>query len=179
MGLFKEKDQETPQSFGKYLLERQQELELSDNETAYLAGSMFGAGSDTTASAISISILAAACFPKAQAKVQEELDNVIGKERGEFECEKVLRELRIYGIFLAPTFADQEMLPQTAAFVMETFRWRPVSAGGMCVCLISQSSILIYLALGFAHKATKDIIWVGFLLSFVFPSSETDLIMRP
>ena len=45
---------------------------------------MFGAGSDTTASAISISIMAAACFPNAQAKVQEELDNVIGKERGTF-----------------------------------------------------------------------------------------------
>ena len=89
MGIFKERGQELPQSFGKYLLERQKELELSDNETAYLAGSMFGAGSDTTASAISISIMAAACFPKAQAKVQEELDNVIGKERGEFfECEK-------------------------------------------------------------------------------------------
>jgi cytochrome P450 len=44
---------------------------------------MFGAGSDTTASAISISIMAAACYPEAQAKVQEELDNVIGKERGE------------------------------------------------------------------------------------------------
>ena len=25
------------------------------------------------------------------------------------------------------------MLPQTAAFVLETFRWRPVSAGGMCM----------------------------------------------
>jgi len=122
-----EKGQDTPQSFGKYLLERQQELELSDNETAYLAGSIFGAGSDTTASAISISIMAAACFPKAQAKVQEELDNIIGKER-------------------APTFADQEMLPQTSAFVMETFRWRPVSAGG------------------FAHKATKDIIWNNYLI---------------
>ena len=79
----KEKGQEAPQSFGKYLLERQQDLELSDNETAYLAGSMFGAGSDTTASAISISIMAAACFPKAQSKVQEELDSVIGRERGE------------------------------------------------------------------------------------------------
>ena len=89
-GNIKEKGQETPQSFGKYLLERQQELELNDNETAYLAGSMFGAGSDTTASAISISIMAAACFPKAQAKVQEELDNMIGKERGGFECEKSL-----------------------------------------------------------------------------------------
>jgi cytochrome P450 len=45
---------------------------------------LFGAGSDTTASAISISIMAAACFPNAQSKVQEELENVIGKERGEF-----------------------------------------------------------------------------------------------
>ena len=105
--IFKEKGQETPQSFGKYLLERQNELELSDNETAYLAGSMFGAGSDTTASAISVSIMAAACFPKAQSKVQEELDNVIGKERGEFECQnsqqQFLREL-IYHIFLSTYF---------------------------------------------------------------------------
>ncbi|KAF8797498.1 cytochrome P450 [Phlegmacium glaucopus] len=122
-----ERGEGLPPSFGKYLLERQKELELSDNETAYLAGSMFGAGSDTTASAISVSIMAAACYPKAQAKVQEELDNVIGKER-------------------APTIADQEMLPQTAAFVLETFRWRPVSAGG------------------FAHKATKDIIWKNYLI---------------
>ena len=126
----KERGQEISQSFGKYLLERQKELNLSDNETAYLAGSMFGAGSDTTASGISISIMAAACHPKAQAKVREELDNVIGKERGE-------SNLRIWGCgfmtFLAPTLADQEMLPQTTAFVLETFRWRPVSAGGMCI----------------------------------------------
>ena len=60
---------------------------------------MFGAGSDTTASAISISILAAACFPNAQAKVQEELDNVIGKLRGKFWVWTVSRELRIYHIF--------------------------------------------------------------------------------
>ena len=40
--------------------------------------------------------------------------------------------------FIAPTVADQEMLPQTAAFVMETFRWRPVSAGGMYISNISK-----------------------------------------
>ncbi len=114
---------EVPLSFGKYLLERQKELELSDNETAYLAGSMFGAGSDTTASAISISILAAACYPKEQLKVWEELENVVGKDR-------------------APTLMDQGRLPQTMAWVLETFRWRPVSAGG------------------FSHRATKDITWV-------------------
>ena len=83
-GLFaiQEHGEQMPDSFGKYLLEKQKELELSDNETAYLAGSMFGAGSDTTASAISIAVLAAACYPKAQAKVQEELDAIVGRERG-------------------------------------------------------------------------------------------------
>lgn len=75
--------EEIPQSFGKYLLERQQELNLNEAETAYLAGSMFGAGSDTTASAISVSILAAACYPEAQRMIQAELDTIIGKERGE------------------------------------------------------------------------------------------------
>ncbi|PPQ96503.1 hypothetical protein CVT26_010438 [Gymnopilus dilepis] len=119
-----DRGEEVPQSFGKYLLERQKELELSDDETAYLAGSMFGAGSDTTASAISIAVMAAACYPEAQAKVQEELDTVIGP----------------------PTLEDQDKLPQTMAFVLETFRWRPVSAGG------------------FAHKATKDIIWNNYVI---------------
>jgi len=116
-----------PESFGKYLLERQASLGLSDDETAYLAGSMFGAGSDTTASAISIGVLAAACYPEAAARVQDELDNVVGRER-------------------PPTFADQDMLPQLNAFMLETFRWRPVTAGG------------------FAHKATKDIIYKGYVI---------------
>jgi len=130
LGLVKaqmERGEEVPQSFGKYLLERQSELELSDDETAYLAGSMFGAGSDTTASAISVAVLASACYPEARAKVQAELDQVIGRER-------------------APTLADHDTLPQLQAFVLETFRWRPVSAGG------------------FAHKATKDLVWQNYLI---------------
>ncbi|KAF9456168.1 cytochrome P450 [Collybia nuda] len=134
LGLFKrqlsvvkkqmENGESIPDSFGKYLLERQQELQLSDDEASYLAGSMFGAGSDTTASAISVGVLAAACYPEAHARVREELDSVIGP----------------------PTFADQDMLPQTNAFVLESFRWRPVSAGG------------------FAHKATKDLIWQNYII---------------
>ena len=65
------------------------------------------------------------------------------------------------------------MLPQTAAFVLETFRWRPVSAGGMYIPRLEGYigiDICIYLALkGFAHKATKDIVWVSFysVLSFI------------
>lgn len=57
---------------------------MTDDETAYLAGSMFGAGSDTTASAISIAVMAAACYPHFQAKVQKELDTVVGRDRGTF-----------------------------------------------------------------------------------------------
>ena len=85
--VLQERGGQIPDSFGKYLLEKQKELGLSDNETAYLAGSMFGAGSDTTASAISIAVLAAACYPKAQAKVQEELDAIVGRERGGYTFE--------------------------------------------------------------------------------------------
>ncbi|EPQ50746.1 cytochrome P450 [Gloeophyllum trabeum ATCC 11539] len=114
-------------SFAKYLLERQTEYDLTDDELAYLAGSMFGAGSDTSAAAITIAIMAAATHPEAQAKVQEELDSVVGRDR-------------------LPTFGDMDMLPQTMAFVLETFRWRPVSAGG------------------FGHKATKDIFWKNYCI---------------
>lgn len=100
-----------PPSFGKYLVERQHELELEDNEAAYLAGSMFGAGSETTGSAISVVIMAAACFPDAQTVVQNELDDVVGPNR-------------------LPSFGDADLLPQIEAFVLESFRWRPGSFSG-------------------------------------------------
>ncbi|KAH7922532.1 cytochrome P450 [Leucogyrophana mollusca] len=119
-------------SFARYLLEKQIDYELNDNELAYLAGSMFAAGSDTTASAITIMIMAAACFPETQIKVQEELDLVVGRDR-------------------APTFGDQELLPQVQAFMLESFRWRPVSIGG------------------FAHRATSDLTWNGYII----PSGAT------
>ncbi|KAJ2933261.1 hypothetical protein H1R20_g3821, partial [Candolleomyces eurysporus] len=99
-----ERGEEVPQSFGKYLIERQAELELSDDETAYLAGSMFGAGSDTTASAISISIMAAACYPDTQRRVQAELDQVIGNERGE------------YAAFSSPTLIGAAWNPVVVGF---------------------------------------------------------------
>ncbi|KAK2467459.1 hypothetical protein APHAL10511_000314 [Amanita phalloides] len=128
--LFEVKDrlargEEIANCFGKHVLERQRELELSDGEAAYLAGSMFGAGSDTTASAISVAVMAAACYPEAQRWVQEELDQVLGRAR-------------------APTTTDMDMLPRMQAYVHETFRWRPVTAGG------------------FPHKSTKEIIWQNY-----------------
>jgi cytochrome P450 len=98
-------------SFAKFILEQQKQYQLEDKELAYIAGGMFGAGSDTTASAITIMIMAATIHTDAQARVQEELDNVVGRTR-------------------LPTFDDQEMLPQVTAFMLESMRWRPVSLGG-------------------------------------------------
>ncbi|KAJ7267773.1 cytochrome P450 [Mycena rebaudengoi] len=118
--------------FAKMIIERQEEYGLTDNEIAYLAGSMFGAGAGTTGSAISILIMAAAIFPEAQNKVQDQLDKIVGF--GEF-----------------PTFSNEPHLVQVTAFYLESFRWRPVSAGG------------------FAHRATKDIVWNGYII----PSGAT------
>ncbi|KAH7922342.1 cytochrome P450 [Leucogyrophana mollusca] len=114
-------------SFAKYLLEHQNEHKLSREEMAYLAGSLFGAGSDTTAVAIMVLVMAAARYPKAQALVQEELDNVVGRDR-------------------APTFDDQNSLPQIQVFMLECLRWRPVTT------------------LGFAHRALKDIVYNGYCI---------------
>ncbi|KAG1797149.1 cytochrome P450 [Suillus variegatus] len=94
-------------SFTKTLLENTEEHKLSIDEMSYLAGSLFGAGSDTTAVGITATVMAAACHPLAQAKVHEELDTVIGSDR-------------------APTFNDSSSLPQLHAFLLETLRWRPI-----------------------------------------------------
>ncbi|KAJ6631172.1 cytochrome P450 [Mycena sp. CBHHK59/15] len=120
-------DKEMKPCFAKTIIERQQEYGLTDDETAYLAGSMFGAGAGTSASAISIVVMAAAAFPETQVKVQEQLDSVLGARK-------------------LPTFQDEQDLVQVTAFYLESFRWRPVSAGG------------------FAHRATKDIIWNGHVI---------------
>ncbi|KAF8632718.1 hypothetical protein AX15_001715 [Amanita polypyramis BW_CC] len=102
---------EDARCFSRYLLEKQDELGLSDNELAYLAGSMFGAGTETTSSSISLCIMVAAIHSDAQHKVQEELDRVIGREQ-------------------APKLTDLDALPQLHAFVLEVLRWRPIAANG-------------------------------------------------
>ncbi|KAG1726484.1 cytochrome P450 [Suillus lakei] len=92
-------------SFGRYLLEN--DYGLTESEQAFLAGSFFAAGSDTTAAGICTVLMAAACFPEQQAKVHAEIDSVIGRHR-------------------APTFADQQSLPCLEAFISEAMRWRPL-----------------------------------------------------
>ncbi|KIK44576.1 hypothetical protein CY34DRAFT_10983 [Suillus luteus UH-Slu-Lm8-n1] len=69
-------------SFTKHILENGHLYGLTEIEMAYLAGALFGAGTETTAVAICTVLMAAAHFPEEQAKVQDELDAVIGRKRG-------------------------------------------------------------------------------------------------
>ncbi|KAK0451911.1 cytochrome P450 [Armillaria borealis] len=112
-------------NFVQNLLEKNSEYGMSEDEIAFLSGGLFLAGADTTASAISIMMMAAACFPAAQNKVQGQLDAVVGQGR-------------------APTYADEASLPFITAFILECYRWRPVSATG------------------FPHRAMKEIVWRGY-----------------
>ncbi|KAG1732088.1 cytochrome P450 [Suillus occidentalis] len=99
-------------SFTKHILENEHLYGLTEIEMAYLAGAFFAAGTETTAVAICTVLMAAAHFPEEQAKVQDELDEVIGRKR-------------------APTFTDKPFLPRLEAFISEALRWRPLSPEGM------------------------------------------------
>lgn len=101
-----------PHSVAKDLLLHVEENQLSEAEIAYLSGSLIGAGSDTTAVAISTVLMAAARFPHSQARVHEELEAIIDRET-------------------IPTFEDWSQLVQVQAFILEALRWRPVNPIGL------------------------------------------------
>ncbi|KAG1764745.1 cytochrome P450 [Suillus occidentalis] len=98
-------------SFARYMLEHNHLYNLTETEKAFLGGALFAAGSDTTSVAICTIFITAARFPEEQAKVQAELDTVIGRHR-------------------VPTFADQKSLPRLEAFILEALRWRPLASNG-------------------------------------------------
>ena len=74
-----------PHSVAKEIITRTvTEGNLSEPETAFFLGSLVGAAFDTTQVAISTIMMAAACFPEAQAVVHAELDAVVGRDAREF-----------------------------------------------------------------------------------------------
>lgn len=98
--------------FVKYLVDGQKESGITDQEIAFLAGVMYGAGSDTTSDAIATFIMTMLNNPDKQRKAQEEIDRVVGRDR-------------------MPSFEDQADLIYVGALVKEVQRWRPVIAGGL------------------------------------------------
>jgi cytochrome P450 len=84
---------------------------LTDRDFSYIPASLFGAGSDTTASTLCSAFLALITHPHVLRTAQSELDTVIGPSR-------------------TPSFADEAHLPYIRALAKEILRWRPVAVLG-------------------------------------------------
>lgn len=102
-----------PDSLCKLLLEMREKepVPLSETHFSYVPASLFGAGSDTTASTLCSAFLALITHPQVLIAAQAELDSVVGPDR-------------------TPTFADEPNLPYLRALCKETLRWRPVAVLG-------------------------------------------------
>lgn len=99
-------------TFGSHLVYPGNPHGLSKDEEAWLAGIIFGAGSDSTAGTLGWFMLLMALYPEAQAKAQEEIDRVVGRHR-------------------LPNFEDRDSLPYVVALMKEVLRWHPVSPLGL------------------------------------------------
>ncbi|KAF2184133.1 cytochrome P450 [Zopfia rhizophila CBS 207.26] len=102
-----------PDSLCKLLLELRgkEHIPLSDRDFSFIPASLFGAGSDTTASTLCTAFLALITHPETLHAAHEELDTIIGPSR-------------------TPTFDDESRLPYIRALVKEVLRWRPVAVLG-------------------------------------------------
>ncbi|KZV73540.1 cytochrome P450 [Peniophora sp. CONT] len=85
---------------------------LSKDDNAWLAASIYAAGSDTTRGSMAWWTFAMLLYPDVQKQAQEELDTVVGRAR-------------------VPTFADMPHLPYISAMVKEVLRWRPTTPYGL------------------------------------------------
>ncbi|EIM82220.1 cytochrome P450 [Stereum hirsutum FP-91666 SS1] len=104
-------------SYALSLLEGPTSSNLSGREKAWLAGTMFAAGSDTTSSILAWWILAMISYPHTQQRAQEELDTVVGRSR-------------------LPSFSDFGALPYIRCMVTESLRWSsafPMGAPHRCM----------------------------------------------
>ncbi|KAF8671204.1 cytochrome P450 [Rhizoctonia solani] len=84
--------------------------ELSDKEkniTLWAAGTLFGAGTDTTVASSLIFVMAMAMHPEVQTRAQAEIDRVLGGSR-------------------LPEMDDRQSMPYVQAIVKEVLRWRSV-----------------------------------------------------
>lgn len=96
----------------KMYLERKDEYRLTEDEGAYVVGTLFEAGAGTTAAAMMSLMLALTLYPEELEKLQNDIDTVVGESR-------------------LPSFDDISKLPRVRAVVKEVLRWRPVTAGGL------------------------------------------------
>ncbi|KAK7449187.1 hypothetical protein VKT23_013333 [Stygiomarasmius scandens] len=94
----------TRPSFAANLIENMNKFNISEREGAWLAGSMYAAGSDTMSSIMSWWTLAMLAYPSVLKRAQSEIDSVVGRSR-------------------LPSFSDMPHLPYIRAMVKESLRW--------------------------------------------------------
>ncbi|CAM4609513.1 unnamed protein product [Lepidochelys olivacea] len=78
-------------------------IQLPKGKIVNLVNDLFGAGFDSVTTSLSWSLMYLVTYPDIQKKIQEELDQTIGRER-------------------RPRLSDRPMLPYTEAFILEMFR---------------------------------------------------------
>ncbi|CAL1708931.1 unnamed protein product [Somion occarium] len=98
-------------SFAATLIRDERQLGLDNTQSAWLAATIYAAGSETTSTVMAWFMLAMLAYPEVQRKAQEELDTVIGRGR-------------------MPTIADRDRLPYISACVREALRWRSLTPIG-------------------------------------------------
>jgi cytochrome P450 len=96
----------------KTLLEMDAERTVEPRAFATIPGQLFGAGIDTTMSALSTFLLALLTYPQILSLAQSEIDRVIGPT-----C--------------SPVLDDEPNLPYITALVKEVLRWRPAAPFGI------------------------------------------------
>jgi cytochrome P450 len=102
----------SPACFSAHIWDVRDDNHLTDREVAFNTGSLFAAGSDTSAASLQTFLLAMTAFGKeVLPKAWEELDRVVGSDR-------------------SPIWSDEVHLPYVRAIVKETLRWRPVAVLG-------------------------------------------------
>lgn len=85
---------------------------IDEEQSAYAAGGLVEAGTETTAITLNNFVLAMTLNPDVMRKAQEELDRFVGRGR-------------------LPTWSDEKDLPYIRAIIKETLRWRPLNQFGM------------------------------------------------
>ncbi|KAI0056482.1 cytochrome P450 [Artomyces pyxidatus] len=103
-----------PSLVGSLLNNNPTEMSREDYEyiIKWAAGSLYGAGTESTVSGISTFFLMMATHPEVQAKAQAELDRVLGPGR-------------------LPTFEDRASLPYLEAVIKEVLRFHPPTPLGI------------------------------------------------
>ncbi|KAK0477607.1 cytochrome P450 [Armillaria novae-zelandiae] len=102
-----------PRSFVSVALENEEKITPEYiYEIKHTAGSLYGAGADTTVSAQHGFFLAMILHPEVQKCAQAEIDTVLGTDR-------------------LPGYADREQLPYVNAVVTESLRWHNVAPLGV------------------------------------------------